>query len=133
MAYLYPRRYQVVVNIVIIVLVACMVIGGIRRIVGTTTGTRDCCSGDRKGGKAFKPVRITDKDESHYPYGVDLQIAGMSCKSCASHVARALDSVDGTWATVDLASRTAHVRSKRPIEMDAYRAAVSEAGYRVIT
>ena len=51
----------------------------------------------------------------------------MSCESCATRVARALDSVAGTWATVDLSSRTAHVRSKTPIDLDAYRSVVSEA------
>lgn len=120
------------VNIVVIALVALVVIGGVRRIVGTAAGTRDCCSGDRKGDRDFGPVRVTDRDEGHYPYVADLQIAGMSCERCASRVTRALDSVSGTWATVDLSSRTAHVRSKSPIKLDAYRAAVSEAGYHVI-
>ena len=120
-------------NVIIIALVAAVVILGARRIVGTAAGTRDCCSGDRKGGKAFRPVRITDTDESNYPYVTDLQIAGMTCETCASRVTCALDSVKGTWATVDLSGRVAHVRSKNPIDMDAYRAAVSKAGYRIIS
>ena len=119
-------------NAIIIAAVIAIVILGIRRIVGTATGTRDCCSGDRRGGRAFRATRVRDRDESHYPYVTDLRISGMSCESCATRVARALDSVAGTWATVDLSSRTAHVRSKTPIDLDADRSVVSEAGYRVV-
>jgi copper chaperone CopZ len=46
-------------------------------------------------------------------------------------VTNALDSVDGTWATVDLASGTAHVRSKKEIDEAALARAVKEAGYRL--
>ena len=119
-------------NAIIIAVVAAIVVLGVRRIVGTAAGTRDCCSGDRKGGRAFRSARVRDRDESHYPYGADLRISGMSCERCAAHVTRALNSVAGTWATVDLSSRTAHVRSKGPIDLDAYRRVVSEAGYRVV-
>lgn len=56
----------------------------------------------------------------------------MSCAGCARHVEDALDSVDGTWARVDLGNGTAHVLSKRPIDADAYAAAVSDAGYRLV-
>ena len=37
-------------NAIIIAAVIAIVILGIRRIVGTATGTRDCCSGVRRGG-----------------------------------------------------------------------------------
>ena len=105
---------------------------GIRRIIGVISGRRSCCSGDAKSSaKRFRRVRIRDTDESHYPYRADLTIAGMSCENCVKNVEAALDSLSGTWATVDLASRTAHVRSKSPIDV-VCRDVVSRAGYRVI-
>ncbi len=60
-------------------------------------------------------------------------MSGMSCENCVKNVEAALDSLSGTWATVDLASRTAHVRSKNPIDDAACRDVVSQAGYRVVT
>jgi copper chaperone CopZ len=49
-----------------------------------------------------------------------------------SNVENALDSVDGVWATVDLKSREALVRSKRPVETADLERAVERAGYGVI-
>jgi copper chaperone CopZ len=122
-----------IVNIVIIALVAVGVFFGARRALGTATGKRDCCSGDAKSSaKKFKNAHITDTDESHYPYAADFSVAGMSCENCARNVTNALDSIDGTWATVDLEGRTAHVLSKNPIDAAAYKSVVSEAGYRIV-
>lgn len=121
------------IDIIILSLVAVAVVLGIRRIIGVISGRRSCCSGDAKSSaKRFRRVRIRDTDESHYPYRADLTIAGMSCENCVKNVETALDSLSGTWATVDLASRTAHVRSKGPIDDVACRDVVSRAGYRVI-
>ena len=121
------------IDIIILSLVAVAVVLGIRRIIGVISGRRSCCSGDVKSSaKRFRRVRVQDTDESHYPYRADLTIAGMSCENCVKNVEAALDSLSGTWATVDLASRTAHVRSKSPIDDVACRDVVSRAGYRVI-
>ena len=121
------------VNVIIIALVVVGVALGARRALGTATGKRDCCSGDAKSAaRKFKSVTISDTDESHYPYQADLTISGMTCNNCVRNVTNALDSIDGTWATVDLDARKAHVRPKTPLDEAAYRNVVSEAGYRVI-
>ena len=123
-----------VVDVIIIVAVLIGMFFGLRRAVGTATGRRDCCSGDANpSGKKFRATRIEDTDEAHYPYATDLTVAGMSCQNCARNVENALDSIEGTWARVDLDTRTAHVLSKQPVVLDAYREVVSEAGYRVIS
>lgn len=120
-------------NVIIVAIIAVLVVFGVRRIVGTATGKRDCCSGDaRQTGRSFRPVTIEDTDESHYPYHADLTISGMHCDNCVRNVTNALDSVEGTWARVDLGTRTAHVLSKGPIDQAAYRDVVRQAGYRVI-
>ena len=56
----------------------------------------------------------------------------MTCDNCAQNVTNALDSVKGTWATVDLGRKVAHVRCTSPLDEDAYRNAVAEAGYRLL-
>ena len=122
------------IDIIILSLVAVAVVLGIRRIIGVISGRRSCCSGDVKSSaKRFRRVRVQDTDESHYPYRTDLTIAGMSCENCVKNVEAALDSLSGTWATVDLASRTAHVRSKNPIDVAVYGDVVREAGYRIVS
>lgn len=120
-----------IVNIVIVALVVLIAAYGARRLVRKTEGKESCCGGG-SGAKEFKATKITDKDESHYPYTADYHVAGMSCDNCAKKVTNALDSVKGTWATVDLKGETAHVRSMNPIDADAYKNVVSEAGYRIV-
>ena len=120
-------------DLIIIAIVLAVVALGARRIIETATGRRSCCSGDAKSSaRRFRDVKIVDTDESHYPYKADFTVAGMTCDHCARNVTAALDSIAGTWATVDLESRQAHVLSKNPIDVDSSRDVVSEAGYRII-
>lgn len=118
-------------NIVVFIIVAVGLFFGIRRIVRGITSGQSCCS-DGEGGHKVKKIKVTDMDAANYPYSVDLPIGGMSCQGCADNVANALNGVAGTWAKVDLASRTAHVLSKKPIDGAAYEAAVKAAGYYVM-
>lgn len=120
------------VDIIIIAIVAVAFLFAARRAGQTFSGKRDCCSGDMKSGtKRFPARKIEDTDESHYPYVADLAVKGMHCENCARNVTNALDSVDGTWATVDFATGKAHVRSKKEIDEAALARAVKEAGYRI--
>lgn len=119
-------------NVIIVAVVALGVFFGARRAWGSATGKRDCCSGAAKGGKSFRARKIEDTNEADYPYSADYKIAGMHCENCARNVTNALDSVDGTWARVDLDSRTAHVLSKKPLDRAAYERAVDQAGYRLL-
>lgn len=125
------------VDIAIVAVVAVVVVVAVVRFVGTTRGTRDCCSGAKKGGagsaKAFPKVEISDRDESHYPYEAELEVGGMSCEHCMAAVTNALESVDGVWATVELAGGCAHVRAKAPVSEDACREVIEAAGYRLVS
>ncbi|PQV63599.1 Copper chaperone CopZ [Abditibacterium utsteinense] len=60
---------------------------------------------------------------------IELQISGMTCSSCVSHVTRALQSTPGVQvATVDLASGRAHVQGENLNESTLIEA-VDEEGY----
>lgn len=118
-------------NIIVFIVVAIGLVAGVRRAVGGLTKGQSCCT-DGDENRKVRAVKITDTDEAHYPYEVDLPIGGMSCRGCADNVAHALNGIAGTWATVDLCSKTAHVRSKHPIDEAMYEAAVRDAGYYVI-
>lgn len=117
-------------NIIVAIIVAVGLVAGVRRAVGGLIRGQSCCT-DGSEGRRVRAVTVGDTDESHYPYGVDLPIGGMSCQGCADNVANALNGIDGTWAAVDLSAKVAHVRSKCPIDMAAYEAAVRDAGYYV--
>lgn len=59
-------------------------------------------------------------------------VTGMTCEHCVAAVRDEIGKVDGvTSVGVELASSTVTVESERPVDPDAVRAAVAEAGYEV--
>src|SRR5690349_7224755 len=61
-----------------------------------------------------------------------LPIEGMSCASCVARVEKALATVPGVrQASVNLATEAASVQAEGPVPLQALRAAVQRAGYRV--
>lgn len=58
-------------------------------------------------------------------------IEGMMCAHCQAHVEKALNALPGVSASVDLESKTATVTGD--VSDEAIRAAVSEAGYQVVS
>ncbi len=65
----------------------------------------------------------------HTANEVRLDVEGMSCASCASHVERALNRLEGVEATVNLATEQATVHTARPVTIDELVEAVESAGY----
>lgn len=117
-------------TIVVVIVIAVGLFFGFSRIVASFSG-KSCCSDGQKRVRV-KKVAVKDTDVSHYPYQANFLIGGMSCEGCAQNVANALNAVEGTWATVDLGSRIATVRSKTPIDQQVLTAAVHEAGYNIM-
>ena len=60
-----------------------------------------------------------------------LEIQGMMCGHCAGHVARALQSIPGVKATVDLTHKTATVEAANAVDDQVLIEAVRNAGYEV--
>lgn len=59
-------------------------------------------------------------------------VSGMTCEHCVRAVTEELAKLDGvTGVQVDLAAGTATVTSQQPLDDEAVRAAVDEAGYEV--
>ena len=120
------------IDLVVLVIVAAVLVVAVRRFAGIASGKKGCCEGGGSGATTFPKAHITDTDESHYPYEATLAIDGMHCENCAKNVTNALDSVAGTWARVDLSAGSAHILCKDPIDKDAYRRAVTDAGYHAL-
>lgn len=116
-------------TVVVVIIIAVGFFLGLSRIVASFSG-KSCCSDGQK--RACKRAIVADIDVSHYPYQANFLIGGMSCEGCAQNVANALNAVEGTWATVDLGSRIATVRSKTPIDQGALSDAVRKAGYKIL-
>ena len=57
---------------------------------------------------------------------------GMSCGNCVRNVENALNSLDGTWASVSLEDNMATVLLKNPPDIEKLSKAVDDAGYMVL-
>ena len=117
-------------TIVVVIVIAVGLFFGFSRIVASFSGKSSCSDGQKR--VRVKKVAVKDTDASHYPYQANFLIGGMSCEGCVQNVTNALNAVEGTWATVDLASRIATIRSKTPIDQQVLTAAVREAGYNIM-
>ena len=61
-------------------------------------------------------------------------VQGMTCAHCVQSVTEEVSEIPGvTGVDVDLASGRVTVSSERPVDDAAVRAAVSEAGYQVVS
>ncbi len=124
----------IVITIVIVIIVALIVIYAVRHSMRIAKGKDSCCGGGSGEAthKKLRHVDVADTDPTHYPYTTELTVRGMSCEGCVENVQNALNALPDTWASVDLASRIATVRTKEPIEREVLERAVEDAGYSII-
>ena len=65
---------------------------------------------------------------------VTLKIEGMMCEQCKAHVTRALSGLDGVAEVeVDLAAKTATLTLSATVADETLTAAVTDAGYTVLS
>lgn len=117
-------------TIIIIVIIAAICVFAVYNYGKKLRRGGDCC-GEHE--PAEKKVKVVDRDKSHYPYGVQLRIDGMTCSNCVRRVENAINRLDGTWAKVDLSSRQATVWCKSPPDQQLLREAVRDVGYTVLS
>ena len=59
-------------------------------------------------------------------------VTGMTCEHCVASVREEIGEIDGvSGVDVDLTTGAVTVRSERPLEREAVKAAVEEAGYQL--
>ena len=117
------------VSIIITMIIAVIAIFGLVNYIKKLKKGGDCCP---EHEEATKSVKVKDRDKSHYPYEAKLAIDGMSCGNCVRNVENALNSLEGTWASVSLEDNQATVLLKSPPDIDKLSKAVSDAGYCVL-
>ena len=89
------------------------------------------CCGTR--GKAPPKIKAADRNKANYPYIAHVTIDGMTCASCARRVENALNSLEGTCATVDLGKRCARVYCKAPHDEAQIQRTIRDCGYTVLS
>ena len=116
----------------IYLIVGIAVIGCIAAVVGYMRRLRrgESCCGTQ--GEAPPKVKVSDRNTANSPYSALITIDGMTCANCARRVENALNSLDGTYATVDLGKRCAKAYFKAPYDEAQIRRAVRECGYTVL-
>jgi len=72
---------------------------------------------------------MSSRTVSPPPVEVDLDIEGMSCASCAAHIERSLNQVDGVTASVSFATERAHISSPAGVDAAGLIDVVRRAGY----
>ena len=117
------------VSIIITMMIALIAIFGLVIYIKNLKKGGDCCP---EHEEATKSVKVKDRDKSHYPYEAKLAIDGMSCGNCVRNVENALNSLEGTWASVSLEDNQATVLLKSPPDIEKLSKAVSDAGYCVL-
>ena len=60
-------------------------------------------------------------------------VEGMACGHCSARVEKALNALEGVQAGVDLASKTVTIETAGAVTDDALKAAVTDAGYEVVS
>ena len=63
----------------------------------------------------------------------EILIEGMSCGHCSARVEKALNSIDGVSAEVNLDAKTAYIKLNNNISNDILKNAIEDAGYTVIS
>ncbi|MDD6265347.1 MAG: cation transporter [Clostridia bacterium] len=61
-----------------------------------------------------------------------IEIQGMMCNHCTSHVEKALNAIDGVVATASLEDGCAYVKCNSDVSDDELSKAVSDEGYTVL-
>ena len=106
-------------NFVILALVALIIFFAIKSAI--KRGKNGCCGG---GECSVDSVKVSDKEESHYPFKATISVADMHCGNCKKKVENALNAISGIWAT-------AEVRMKEEHSEEELREIITKAGYGV--
>ncbi|MCE5196077.1 MAG: heavy metal translocating P-type ATPase [Negativicutes bacterium] len=78
-------------------------------------------------------LKIKENEKGVFIMTKKMIIEGMSCMHCVGRVEKALNAIAGVSAQVDLASKTAVITLSAPIDDAVLIAAVSKAGYEVVS
>ena len=76
---------------------------------------------------------MKDRNKASYPFVYRLKVDGMHCANCARRVENALNSMEGSWATVDLGNKEVMLLRKSEITEQELASVIAKAGYTVLS
>lgn len=115
-----------VVIIILLGIIALAVYGTVRRIRHGSS-----CCGEKTPPE--KKVKVKDRNKASYPFTYRLKVDGMHCANCARRVENALNSMEGSWATVDLGNKEVALLRKSEATEQELTSVIAKAGYTVLS
>ena len=114
-------------NVIIVAVLAVILIIALKGSIKHLKGEGCCCCG---GGSTIKKP---DKKLSGTVINTKVfKIDGMHCESCTSRVKRAINSIDGVSAKLDLRKKKAVVKYDKEIADDTLVKEIENLGYKVV-
>lgn len=114
------------INIIIIAIIVVLLFFGLRSTRKHMKGQGECCGGGSTA--AVVPEKKLEKVIATKTVIVD----GMTCDHCKGWVEKAVNAIDGASCKVNLNKREAIVSMEKEISDEVIRAAIKNAGYRVV-
>lgn len=111
-------------NVIIVCVLLIIIFFAVRSSVKHFKGEGGCCGGDTS------PIPVKELDGNKLGE-VKVHIEGMHCDNCVRTVTKAINSIDGASAVVNLKKQTAVISYDRELSMDRVKAAVKLAGFEV--
>lgn len=111
-------------NVIIIVILAVVVLIGIRSSIKHFKGEGGCCGG---GGTTVKKKKLKKIIATK-----TVMIEGMSCEHCKNRIEQSINDIDGAAAKVNLKKKQAVVSLEKDISEEQIRTVIEKAGYEVV-
>lgn len=111
-------------NIIIVVILAAVMLNGIRSGMKHFKGEGGCCGGGSTAvpKKKLKKIIATKT----------VIIEGMSCEHCKHRVEQRINDIDGAAAKVHLKKKQAVVSLEKDVSDEQIRTVIEQAGYEVV-
>lgn len=114
-------------NVIIVAVLAVILIMALKGSIKHLKGEGGCCGG---GGSTIKE---SDKKLSGNIINTKVfKIDGIHCESCTSRVKRAINSIDGVSAKLDLRKKQAVVKYEKEVADDTLVKKIENLGYKVV-
>ena len=110
-------------NVIVIVIVVLIVFFALRSTLKHFAGKGGCCG----GGSVPKQKKVIKSAK----YRKVMEIEGLHCENCKNSVEKAINSLEGAAAKVNLKEQTAEVVLEKDVADEILKAAVEKAGFHV--
>ena len=115
-------------NVIIIAALAVILAVAIKSSLSHIKGEGGCCGGGSSG------IKEPDKKLSETVINTKvIKIDGMHCENCTNRVKRAINSIDGVSAKLDLKKKQAVIKYEKAVPDDTLVREIENLGYKVVS